>query len=55
MVSFQTYTHRNKNIGYHGENYLRLIFFVKKILKNNIADKQFLQQLIEYIHETKLL
>ncbi len=55
LESFKTYIHRNKNIGYHGENYLTLISFVKKMLKNNIKDKNFRRELIQEIKETKVL
>ena len=55
LDSFKIYIGRQKNMGYHGENYLNLIYFVKKILKNNMHNKVFRNQLIEEVKATKAI
>ena len=39
LDSFATYIRRQKDIGYHRENYLNLISFMKRILRSNLYDK----------------
>lgn len=49
LDSFKIYIKRQKNIGYHRENYLNLIYFIKKIMNNNLRDKSFRKKLLEEI------
>jgi len=55
LESFQTYIRRQKNIGYHQENYLNLIRFIKKMLRANLEIKADKTAIIESIHATKAL
>jgi len=52
LDSFSRYIHRQKDIGYHRENYLNMIRFVKKIIHGRIADKKIVQQLVKEIETT---
>ncbi len=55
LDSFQTYIRRHKNIGYQEKNYLNLIRFIRKFLKQNISNKSIRKKLIEDIENTKAL
>ncbi len=39
LDSFQTYISRQKDIGYHRDNYLALIRIVRKLLRSNLQDR----------------
>jgi hypothetical protein len=49
LDSFSTFINRQKDIGYQKDMYLNLIKFVKKILRGDMKDKAFKQQLITEI------
>jgi hypothetical protein len=55
LDSFSTFINRQKDIGYQKDMYLNLIKFVKKILRGNMKDKAFKQQLITEIEGTAYL
>ena len=55
LDSFKTYLSRQKNIGYHKENYANLIYFMKKILRANLSDKTQSSKLIKEIEATPAL
>ena len=55
LDSFSRYIHRQKEMGYHRENYLNLIHFVKKIIHTRVEDKKTWQQLKEEIESTNRL
>jgi hypothetical protein len=55
LDSFSTFINRQKDIGYQKDMYLNLIKFVKKILKGDMKDKAFKQQLIIEIEGTAYL
>ena len=52
LESFSRYIHRQKDIGYHRENYLNMVRFVKKMIHNRLEDKKIVQQLIKEIEAT---
>ena len=52
LDSFNVYLGRQKNIGYHKDNYANLIFFVKKILRSNLSDKTQINKLLNEIEAT---
>jgi hypothetical protein len=52
LDSFKVYLSRQKNIGYHKENYANLIQFVKKILRTNLNDKTKKLKLVNEIEAT---
>ena len=52
LDSFSRYIQRQKEIGYHRENYLNMIRFVKKIIHSRLDDKKVAQQLIKEIEAT---
>lgn len=52
LDSFSRYIHRQKDIGYHRENYLNMVRFVKKIINSRLEDKKIVQQLIKEIEAT---
>lgn len=45
LESFKVYILRKKDIGYHKENYLKMIFFVKRIIHLNSMNKDQLMEL----------
>jgi hypothetical protein len=53
LDSFATFISRKKQLGYHRENYLNLIHFVKKLLNIPESDKKAREQLRAAIVETK--
>ena len=55
LDSFLQYIHRQKDIGYHRENNLNLVRFVKKIIHSRLEDKQIIHQLINEIAATNRL
>ena len=56
LDSFSRYIHRQKEMGgYHRDNYLNLIRFVKKIIHSGTNDKKALMQLKEEINNTQSL
>lgn len=55
LDSFKTYIHRQKDIGYHRNNYLNLIRFVRKILQLQPSDKSERLQLRQKIESTKAI
>ncbi len=52
LDSFKTYISRQKDIGYHKDNYLNLIRFVKKMIRSNLTDQKTRAALIEEIKNT---
>lgn len=52
LHSFSRYIQRQKDIGYHRENYLNMVRFVKKIIQGRLEDKKVVQQLIKDIEAT---
>ncbi len=55
LESFQTYIRRQKDIGYHQENYLNLIRIIKKMLRSNLRNKKTKIEMISLIDSTKAL
>ncbi|MFK8006087.1 MAG: hypothetical protein AB8H03_06935 [Saprospiraceae bacterium] len=55
LDSFSRYIHRQKEMGYHRENYLNLIRFVKKIIHTKTMDKKLWKQIKEEIEITTRL
>ena len=55
LDSFSTFINRQKDIGYQKDMYLNLIKFVKKILRGDMKDNAFKQQLVADIKETAYL
>jgi hypothetical protein len=55
LDSFATYIRRQKDLGYHRENYLNLVRFVKKLLNTNRLDKKAMTALRAEITETQLV
>ena len=55
LDSFSRYIHRQKEKGYHQENYLNLIRFVKKIIHAKVEDKKIWKQMKEEIESTNRL
>ncbi len=55
LESFKTYIRRHKELGYHKENYLNLIRFVKQLLASNLRSQRVRQQLKKEITDTKAL
>jgi hypothetical protein len=55
LESFKMYVARKKDIGYHKENYMNIIFFFKKITKINPYDKEELKELENQIIDTEIL
>ncbi len=53
LDSFNIYLSRQKNIGYHKDNYASLIYFVKKMLRTNLSDKNKKLNLIKEIESTQ--
>ncbi len=53
LDSFQKYIQRQKNIGYHKNNYLNLIRFVRKKLQTSPLDKEKLKKLAQEIYQTE--
>ena len=53
LDSFKTYLSRQKNIGYHKDNYANLIYFMKKILRTNLNDRTQKSKLVEEIDATQ--
>lgn len=55
LDSFLRYIHRQKDMGYHKDNYLNLIRFVKKIIHGKFDSKERNQSLKEEIRKTNRL
>ncbi len=55
LNSFQVYIRRQTGLGYHKENYLNLIRFVRKFLKSNMGNKKTKQKLKSEIENTLAL
>lgn len=55
LDSFSRYIQRQKEMGYHRENYLNLIRFVKKIIHAKVDDKKTWKQMREEIKSTNRL
>lgn len=55
LDSFSRYIHRQKEMGYHRDNYLSLIKFVKKIIQSRAEDKKTWKLLKEEIEKTNRL
>jgi hypothetical protein len=55
LDSFSIFINRQKDINYHKDSYLNLIKYVKKILRGDMKDKAFKQQLVADIKETAYL
>jgi hypothetical protein len=52
LDSFKTYISRQKDIGYHKDNYLNLIRFVKKMIRSDLSNSSVKIKLIEEINIT---
>ncbi len=53
LKSFSTYIRRHqKDIGYHGQNYLNLIRFITKMINANLRDKEIRNQIVMEIENT---
>ncbi len=52
LDSFKVYLGRQKNIGYHKDNYANLIRFVKKMLRTNLSDKEAKSKLVTEVEAT---
>jgi hypothetical protein len=55
LESFKTFIHRQKNLGYHRENYVNLVKFTRKLLQLNVGNKKEKEQLRKEIEETTAL
>lgn len=55
LDSFETYIRRQKDLGYHGENYLNLIRLTRKLLQAPSGEKDARKKLTAEILETKAL
>ncbi|MFK7773331.1 MAG: hypothetical protein AB8F94_14380 [Saprospiraceae bacterium] len=55
LDSFSRYIYRQKEMGYHRDNYLNLIRFVKKIIQVRVEDKNNWQELKKEIESTTRL
>ncbi len=55
LESFKVFIQRKDNIGYHGENYLNIIRFIKKISLTDLSDKKKKTNLATEIKNTKIL
>jgi hypothetical protein len=55
LQAITAYIRRKKVIGYQRENYLNLVYFVRKLLEINPLVKKQKQQLREQIHQTRPL
>lgn len=55
LDSFKTYISRLKGIGYHKENYLNLIRFVRRMLRGNLRQPAFREQLKVEVQQTQAL
>ncbi len=53
LDSFQTYIRRQKDLGYHRENFLNLIRFIRKMLRVNLDIRVNREKLIEELEQTK--
>ena len=53
LDSFEAYIRRQKDLGYHGENYLNLVRLTKKLLQVPKGEKEARQRLATEIAETK--
>lgn len=52
LDSFKTYISRQKDIGYHKDNYLNLIRFVKKMIRHDLSNSTIRSALIDEIKNT---
>ena len=52
LESFTVFLHRQKNLGYHKNNYQNLIKFVKKLLQIDLKDEVLKSQLKQDIDDT---
>lgn len=55
LDSFKVYISRKKDIGYHKENYMNIINFIKKLTQINSYDKKAIEILKSNIAATKIL
>ncbi|NUO03453.1 MAG: hypothetical protein HUU01_22805, partial [Saprospiraceae bacterium] len=55
LDSFETYIRRQKDLGYHGENYLNLIRLTRKLLQTPVGEKLTRKKLTTEIVATKAL
>ena len=49
LESFKVYLNRQKNIGYHKDHYVNLIYFINKMLRTNLDDRGQKNKLIKEI------
>jgi len=52
LDSFKTYISRQKDVGYHKDNYLNLIRFVKKMIRYDLSDPKTRSALVDEIKNT---
>lgn len=52
LDSFEAYIRRQKDLGYHGKNYLNLIRFVRRLQAIPLGEKEMRQSLLEEIKNT---
>lgn len=55
LDSFEMYIRRQKDLGYHGENYTNLIRLIRKLMQIPIGQKEERSQLAEEVKATKSL
>jgi len=55
LDSFETYIRRQKDLGYHGENYLNLIRLTRKLLQTPPGEKDARKKLTAEIASSKAL
>jgi len=55
LDSFEVFIRRQKNIGYHRENYLNLIKMMKKIRKTNLSDRSAVRKIIRDVKKIKAM
>lgn len=55
LESFKTFIHRQKNLGYHRENYLNLIKFTRKLLQTDLRSRKATEKLTTEIEATTAL
>ncbi len=55
LESFKTFIHRQKNLGYHRENYLNLVKFTRKLLQLDVRNRKEREQLRKEIDATTAL
>ncbi len=55
LESFKTFIHRQKNLGYHRENYLNLVKFTRKLLQTDLRSRKATDKLKTEIEATTAL